>query len=100
MERINKKIKISEKETENSSVDNFNINKRYFPKTNNPVANLTRVIFKSHIPEKHPCTYCRRKGTNLQRCPNCKIAFYCSKECQKSDWKRVSFFRYYFFFFF
>jgi len=89
MERTNKKIKISEEKIENKSIDYFNVSKRYFPKTNNPVANLTRAIFKKHIPEKHPCTYCRRKGINLQRCTGCKIAFYCSRECQKNDWKIV-----------
>jgi len=94
MERTNKKIKTCE-EIENKPIDYFNIRKRFFPKSKNPIANLTRAIFKKHIPEKHPCTYCRRKEVNLQRCTNCKIAFYCSKECQKNDWKRVNNFFFY-----
>jgi len=35
------------------------------------------------------CNFCATtmEMKNLKRCGNCKIAFYCSKECQKSHWK-------------
>src|SRR5438128_279306 len=35
----------------------------------------------------HQCSYqqCTNKG--IHKCSNCSIAYYCSKEHQKSDWK-------------
>lgn len=86
----NIKIKeINEDSNKNNHDQVPNISKGFFPKTHNSVANLTKAIFKKHFPEKHPCTFCCRKNTNLQRCTICKVAFYCNRECQKKDWKRV-----------
>ena len=37
------------------------------------------------------CTYCYRSGdelTRLKKCPNCNIASYCSKECQRKHWPK------------
>jgi len=33
-----------------------------------------------------PCMKCRKNSTT-QRCANCKSVYYCSRECQKKDWK-------------
>lgn len=35
------------------------------------------------------CEFCFAKGNNLSKCGNCKIMYYCSKECQKEHWKKV-----------
>ncbi|EFR01962.1 hypothetical protein MGYG_04963 [Nannizzia gypsea CBS 118893] len=40
--------------------------------------------------KKRLCSNCGKKpgsGTKLLRCSGCKIAEYCSKECQREDWK-------------
>jgi hypothetical protein len=34
------------------------------------------------------CDKCRNVSSNHSKCSRCKDAFYCSRECQKSDWKR------------
>ncbi|XP_078344242.1 uncharacterized protein LOC144629874 [Oculina patagonica] len=37
------------------------------------------------------CTYCHRSGDELMRlkkCPNCNIASYCSKKCQRKHWPK------------
>lgn len=33
------------------------------------------------------CVVCSKSNCNLQKCGNCKATHYCSRECQKSDWK-------------
>ncbi|KAI0818478.1 hypothetical protein BC628DRAFT_1424076 [Trametes gibbosa] len=37
------------------------------------------------------CARCSKRGDDLQRCSRCKAVFYCSKECQKADWKNHKF---------
>jgi hypothetical protein len=37
--------------------------------------------------KKRECLVCRKKHSKLV-CSNCKLAVYCSRECQKKDWKR------------
>ena len=32
-----------------------------------------------------PCTLCQKSASS--RCSGCNLSYYCSKECQKSDWK-------------
>lgn len=33
------------------------------------------------------CKTCLKENVQLQRCGRCKSVFYCSKECQKKDWR-------------
>jgi len=33
------------------------------------------------------CIVCKREGAEVKVCNQCHIARYCSKECQKADWK-------------
>lgn len=37
--------------------------------------------------KKGSCFRCDRRKVSLLRCSGCKVAEYCSKECQKEDWK-------------
>lgn len=44
--------------------------------------------------EARECNYCHKKESEkdgkeikLKRCSRCKKVYYCSKECQKEDWK-------------
>ena len=32
------------------------------------------------------CLRCERHGSSFQRCSRCKLAYYCSRECQSRDW--------------
>ena len=32
------------------------------------------------------CYNCNKEGTNYSKCSRCKIAHYCSKECQINSW--------------
>jgi hypothetical protein len=34
------------------------------------------------------CDRCQSVSSNHSKCTRCKDAFYCSRECQRSDWKR------------
>ncbi|KAJ7482059.1 hypothetical protein B0H11DRAFT_2022937 [Mycena galericulata] len=41
------------------------------------------------VPAAHRgfCSSCRKQGLHFQRCSGCRVAEYCSKQCQKADWK-------------
>ena len=33
------------------------------------------------------CSYCGKESGDLKRCQACKSTLYCSKDCQRNDWK-------------
>jgi len=35
----------------------------------------------------HSCCVCGNTETEPERCSNCLVAYYCSRKCQKKDWK-------------
>jgi hypothetical protein len=34
------------------------------------------------------CFTCKKDNSELKKCSNCLSISYCSKECQRNDWKR------------
>ncbi|KAF8188938.1 hypothetical protein K438DRAFT_1972124 [Mycena galopus ATCC 62051] len=34
------------------------------------------------------CTNSKSKGASMRLCAQCKLAYYCSSDCQRNDWKR------------
>lgn len=34
----------------------------------------------------HSCGYCKKKGVGFKRCSRCQSVYYCSVQCQSSDW--------------
>jgi hypothetical protein len=49
---------------------------------NTLIQKLTKPIMKNQ------CFCCFKTGVKLQKCGNCNIVYYCSRECQKNDWKK------------
>ena len=54
------------------------------------MADITQNQTKlSEIREKYnskACSHCAKAKGDLKRCSGCKVAKYCSHECQKRDW--------------
>jgi hypothetical protein len=45
------------------------------------IKKLTKPIMKNQ------CFCCGKQEIKLQKCGKCEIVYYCSRECQKNDWK-------------
>ncbi|GAQ79709.1 hypothetical protein KFL_000360260 [Klebsormidium nitens] len=61
------------------------------PKTDQDIEDFEKaptvlVLDESFFMLKH-CWQCRKEGTALMKCAKCEKARYCSKACQKADWK-------------
>ena len=41
-----------------------------------------------HLESVSVCSHCHRPSSTLKRCGKCRKTSYCSKDCQKSAWKR------------
>lgn len=46
---------------------------------------MLRVFY--NYSRKYQCCYCRQLKRKLKKCKNCKTKFFCSRICQKNDWK-------------
>lgn len=42
----------------------------------------------AHIEMQRICSFCEKLGDRFKRCSRCLRVWYCSPECQKSDWKK------------
>jgi hypothetical protein len=50
---------------------------------------IPKVRDKGHGEAHCPgCAFCGKKDGSFMKCSRCKAANYCSKECQKGDWKK------------
>ena len=38
--------------------------------------------------QKQKCANCKKFGFKFKKCSACQSVYYCSRECQKSDWKK------------
>ena len=48
---------------------------------------VLKNIVKNYPNQKlHVCCVCDTAKKQLKRCSNCKMAYYCSRKCQKRDW--------------
>ena len=47
------------------------------------------VITMCNVMQNKQCNWekCHQRSKKLKKCKKCKLAFYCSKSCQKHDWK-------------
>lgn len=51
----------------------------------NPIFSATPVVVTD--PDQCTCQKCGKSDQGYQRCSKCKEVYYCSRECQKDDWK-------------
>ncbi len=33
------------------------------------------------------CAHCKEEKKKMKKCARCQVVYYCSRECQKKDWK-------------
>ena len=68
------------------------------PTKDKPPATTTANSDKKKTKKKKPakpvlgvdffrCFLCGEEGTNLKKCSQCEIAYYCNKTCQRGHWK-------------
>ena len=60
----------------------YDLNMRHYIKTKSGLV-IPSLAEKWHC----LCWNCFNPGDKLQRCAKCKIAIYCSQNCQREDWK-------------
>jgi hypothetical protein len=54
------------------------------------ISQLNRLLNERRVSVETPpfCSYCARTDKPLQVCSKCRSVKYCSKECQRGDWKK------------
>ena len=56
--------------------------------SNNPANNKATAKKDAKAePDAHRCFHCQTEGTGYKCCSQCKMAWYCSRSCQKLHWK-------------
>ena len=46
------------------------------------------LAYEPRTSQQQKCGATAATNTNMKKCSICQIVFYCSKECQKADWRR------------
>jgi hypothetical protein len=69
----------------NDSIDPTDINKHMQDAQQNFIWN--QYIKQKQQENLHDCTLCNSKCKSKLRCSICKISYYCSIKCQRSNWK-------------
>ena len=52
-----------------------------------PFNDATPKSKQKRVGSSRVCNFCKTKNTTCQDCMKCKSVHYCSKDCQRSDWK-------------
>ena len=66
--------------------------------TTPPIVTNRNAFLRNKLTKHHPlhvtellvensCSFCHQNGRHLNRCSECRKAFYCSSECQHNHWK-------------
>eukprot|EP00978_Attheya_sp_CCMP212_P043708 scaffold289889_cov48-Attheya_sp.AAC.1 len=67
------------------------VQKQHMQKLGDKIENATgiRPAFEAapDIPDYPPCDCCGKESEGRLNCAGCTCVFYCSKECQRRDWK-------------
>ncbi|XP_071146982.1 uncharacterized protein [Mytilus edulis] len=60
----------------------FDVMKEFMAKRYRAQIDISSIVCET-------CWNCNEKSNKLLKCGKCKVALYCCKECQKSDWKNI-----------
>ena len=62
---------------------------RYYRMMTGFMKDKYNATLPSFVPSDNYCWKCQKEETQLKTCARCKVSKYCSKQCQKSDWKEI-----------
>ena len=69
------------------SINECNINEKTNIEKNNYNYQSIILLWRN-VSSKRECMVCHVKTKKLRKCPRCKTMFFCSRKCQKKDWKK------------